>query len=379
MAIRPWINGLSLYTGNGGLEAALHLVLPGYRTICAVERQAYAAAAFVGWLEKAGLGACPVWDDAATFDPIPWRGLVDIVSAGFPCQPYSAAGKGLRESDPRDGWPHVFRTVRALMPPIFWGENVAAIVTRGRHSFKSDLESLGYRVAARIGSAAEVGAPHLRERLFILGTLADGNGSWKPQPQGSQPESGGRSGHGRELADSRRLPSFAGPERPRRETGTDADRGYAGAIMADTARHGRPEPEGQQGRSHASFGGSGILADSGGRPDDKRPDVQGRRQEGGTSSCRAGQVGNPNGAELQGRPWKRRAVDITLAGWPWPAGRGAEQYAWEKPRLIESGMGRTTHGVGARNEQLLNLGNGVVPVAGALAFVALWQELMACE
>lgn len=213
------INGLALYTGNGGLEAALHLVLPGYRTVCAVERQAYAAAAFVEWLEKARLGACPVWDDATTFDPLPWRGLVDIVSAGFPCQPYSGAGKGLRESDPRDGWPHVFRTVRALMPPIFWGENVATIITMGRHSFKSDLESLGYRVAAGIYSAAEVGAPHLRERLFILGTLAD------------------------------------------------------------SARVGRPEPEGQQGRSHASFSGSG-LGDADCLRRDRRPDVTGGDRKG---------------------------------------------------------------------------------------------------
>ena len=63
--------------------------------------------------------------------------------------------------------------------------------------------------------------------------------------------------------------------------------------------------------------------------------------------------------------------------WPWPAGRGVEQYAWEKPRLVESGMGGTAHGVGSRAEQLLCLGNGVVPVAGALAFVALWRELNA--
>lgn len=343
------INGLALYTGNGGLEAALHLVLPGYRTVCAVERQAYAAAAFVEWLEKAGLGACPVWDDATTFDPLPWRGLVDIISAGFPCQPYSGAGKGLRESDPRDGWPHVFRTVRALMPPIFWGENVATIITRGRHSFKSDLESLGYRVAAGIYSAAEVGAPHLRERLFILGTLADSARLGRPE--------------------------------------------------------GRPEPEGQQGRSHASFSGSG-LGDADGLGRDRRPDVQGRRQEGGTSSCRTShvghadnsaerpglcperaqgigggrscdagrQVGNPDGAGLE-RVGHERAASDGRYQWPWPAGRGAEQYAWEKPRLAESGLGRTTHGVGARNEQLLCLGNGVVPVAGALAFVSLWEKL----
>ncbi|MDR3361860.1 MAG: hypothetical protein LBO64_03330 [Desulfovibrio sp.] len=71
------IYGLALCAGGGGLELGLHLVMPGlYRTVCAVERQAYAAACLVAFMEKTGMGACPVWDDVATFDPRPWRGII---------------------------------------------------------------------------------------------------------------------------------------------------------------------------------------------------------------------------------------------------------------------------------------------------------------
>jgi len=61
--------------------------------------------------------------------------------------------------------------------------------------------------------------------------------------------------------------------------------------------------------------------------------------------------------------------------WPWPAGRGAEQYAWEQPRIIKSSLGGTDHGMASRNEQLYMLGNGVVCVVAAMAFVALWERL----
>ena len=251
------MNGLALCTGSGGLEAALHILFPEYRAVCAVERQAYAAASFVAWLEKTGLGACPVWDDVTTFDPMPWCGLVDILTAGYPCQPFSNAGKRQGENDPRHLWPFIFRHIRALMPPFVFCENVAAHLTRGFDAVRGNLERIGYKVAAGIFSAAEVGAPHLRERLFILG-----------------------------------------------------------------------------------------------------------------------QLGNAVGSRREGQGTGRSTGDGCFA-WPWPAGRGAEQYAWEKPRLVKSGMGGTAHGVGARSEQLICLGNGVVPVAGALAFVALWRELNA--
>lgn len=84
--------GLSLCSGAGGLDLGLHLALSGYRTVGHVERDAYAAAILVARMEDAALDCAPVWDDVATFDGRPWRGAVDIVTAGYPCQPFSVAG-----------------------------------------------------------------------------------------------------------------------------------------------------------------------------------------------------------------------------------------------------------------------------------------------
>ena len=92
--------GLSLCSGAGGIDLGLTLALPGYRAVGHVERETYAAATLVARMEDAALDHAPLWDDIATFDGKPWRGAVDIVSAGYPCQPFSVAGKRRGADDP---------------------------------------------------------------------------------------------------------------------------------------------------------------------------------------------------------------------------------------------------------------------------------------
>ena len=96
--------------------------LPGYRTVGHVERETYAAAILVARMEDAALDPAPVWDDVATFDGRPWRGAVDIVTAGYPCQPFSVAGKRRGADDPRHLWPHVARIVGEVEPPFVFLE-----------------------------------------------------------------------------------------------------------------------------------------------------------------------------------------------------------------------------------------------------------------
>ena len=355
------MNGLALYSGCGGLELGLHLALKKYRTVCAVERQAYAAASFLSWMEKTGMGACPVWDDVATFDPLPWRECVDIISAGFPCQPYSNAGKGLGELDPRDGWPHVIRVVRGIMPAVVFFENVPALLARGYDRVKRNLEGIGYTVAERIFSAAEVGAPHLRERLFILGILEiakhDGCQEWHPE---------------RGWADPALLPS----------AGTLADATRIGWPQgrAERAFQWRQPEVAECGSRLANTGSMPVgetMGHSEGQPEwaGLRPRRTGRIRRGRSGDAGSEELGNALSARHEGQRNGRPTGDGRFA-WPWPAGRGSEQYPWEEPRLVESGVGRAAYGLDTRNEQLLGLGNGVVPMAAAMAFVSLWREIV---
>ena len=169
------MNGLALCAGAGGLELGLYLAEPGYRTVGWVEREARAAATLVARMADAAVGDAPVWDDVATFDGGRWRGCVDIVSAGFPCQPFSVAGQQRGIEDERHLWPDVARVIGEVCPAWVLLENVPGLATTiapdGRSALETvhdDLRGMGYEVAWDEFSAAEVGATHLRERLFIV-------------------------------------------------------------------------------------------------------------------------------------------------------------------------------------------------------------------
>jgi DNA (cytosine-5)-methyltransferase 1 len=133
-----------------------------------VERETFAAATLVARMEDASLDQAVVWDDVGTFDGRPWRGAVDIVTAGYPCQPFSVAGKRRGADDPRPLWPHVARIIGEIKPPFVFLENVAHHLRLGFPEVASGLVGMGYRLAAGLFTASEVGAPHKRERLFIL-------------------------------------------------------------------------------------------------------------------------------------------------------------------------------------------------------------------
>lgn len=169
MDIRPF-NVLSLCSGAGGLDHGLRLAVPSARAVCYVEIEAYACEVLATRMEEKLLHPAPIWSNIKTFDGKRWRGLVDCVIGGYPCQPFSAAGRRLGEHDPRHLWPYVARIVEDIDPDYCFFENVEGHVNIGFEQVKSELERLCYRVEAGLFSAAEVGASHLRKRLFILGT-----------------------------------------------------------------------------------------------------------------------------------------------------------------------------------------------------------------
>ena len=160
---------LHLFAGAGG--GILGGLLLGHTPVCAVEIDAYcrkvlAARQADGWLPE-----FPIYEDVRQFDGKPWRGRVDVVAGGFPCQPWSTAGKRKGTDDPRHLWPEMARIVKEVRPRYVFAKNVQLDAMREPWR---DLRGLGYRVPpALCVAASDVGAPHLRKRWWLLATDAD--------------------------------------------------------------------------------------------------------------------------------------------------------------------------------------------------------------
>jgi DNA (cytosine-5)-methyltransferase 1 len=165
---QPAFNVLSLATGVAGLDLGIRLAVPSARLVCAVEIEAYACEVLASRMAAGDLDEAPIWTDLRTFDGRPWRGVVDLLSAGYPCQPFSVAGKMRGADDPRHLWPHVARVIRECEPPLVFLENVANHLNIGFREVRAELQGMGYRVEAGLFEACEAGAPHHRRRLYAL-------------------------------------------------------------------------------------------------------------------------------------------------------------------------------------------------------------------
>jgi len=159
---------LSLCSGVGGIELGFKLAVPKSRTVGYIENEAFACAILEARMQDKTLDEAPIWTDLKTFDGRAWRGKVDCLTGGYPCQPFSVAGKKLGEKDPRHLWPEIKRLITEIEPPICFFENVGGHLRLGFEQVANDLSELGYKVKAGLFTAQEVGAPHKRERLFIL-------------------------------------------------------------------------------------------------------------------------------------------------------------------------------------------------------------------
>jgi DNA (cytosine-5)-methyltransferase 1 len=160
------MNELALFAGAGG--GILGGKLLGWRTVCAVEREPYAASVLVARQNDGFLPPFPIWDDVCTFDGRPWRGRVDVVSGGFPCQDISAAGKGAGIDGARSGlWKEMARIVGQVGPRYVFIENSPMLRTRGLHVVLKDLAEMGYDARWGVLGAVDAGAPHKRDRMWI--------------------------------------------------------------------------------------------------------------------------------------------------------------------------------------------------------------------
>jgi DNA (cytosine-5)-methyltransferase 1 len=158
---------LALFAGAGG--GILGGKLLGWQTVCAVEWEPYAACVLAARQNDGLLPPFPIWDDIQTFDGRPWRGIVDVVSGGFPCQDISVAGKGDGLDGERSGmWHQMARVVGEIRPSFVFVENSPMLTSRGGTRVIADLAALGYDTRWTVMGAADVGAPHQRDRFWLL-------------------------------------------------------------------------------------------------------------------------------------------------------------------------------------------------------------------
>jgi DNA (cytosine-5)-methyltransferase 1 len=161
------MNELHLFAGAGG--GILGGMLLGHTCVCAVEIEPYPRSVLLQRQRDGILPWFPIWDDVCTFDGRPWRGLVDVVCGGFPCQDISAAGKGAGITGERSGlWSEMARIIGEVRPRYAFVENSPMLTVRGLGVVLGDLAAMGYDARWGVLGAVDAGAPHKRERIWIV-------------------------------------------------------------------------------------------------------------------------------------------------------------------------------------------------------------------
>ena len=168
------MNHLSMFTGYGGFDLGLRLANLQIRTVMYVEWERYPQEIIKARIKDGTLDDAPIWADISTLDGSQLRGVVDICTAGFPCQPHSVAGKGQGAGDDRNLWPDTARIIGEVRPRYVLLENVPGIIAnRYIGTVLGSLSELGYDTEWGIVSAAEAGALHLRKRWWCLAHKMD--------------------------------------------------------------------------------------------------------------------------------------------------------------------------------------------------------------
>lgn len=411
---------LSLCTGMRGLERGIERAIGPVRTIAFLEIEAFVVENLVQQMEQGVLAPTPIWSNLKTFDWESFHGKVHGITGGYPCQPFSVAGKQLGTEDPRHLWPYIKEGIRAVRPVWCFFENVPGHLNIGYREVRSDLEQLGYAVEEDIFSAEEVGAPHQRKRLFILavGNSYRQHRRKQQQLQGSDREKTRNklSGGGQEMDDT----SSNGPE-SEHEISTGWDRPeYAGEERLANAnnsgertRSGETESksekiEGEEQREewnevqrermrsessnessgdklantkHDGYASSeigGSVEERGGVPSGKKDGEQSERCSqsgvGLADSCGKGHKGSKRGRSLSEQE-KTSPESTSEYGEVnrWPARPNEQQYEWEAPR-VESSVGYAINGYNFREDLLRMAGNGVVEQTAELAFRTLLKK-----
>ncbi|MCQ0090925.1 DNA cytosine methyltransferase [Roseovarius sp. M141] len=390
MVSRPR-HGLSLCAGGGGLDLGLMLAEPGYHTRAFVEWEEWPRAVLIAAQRAGYFAPAPIWDDLRSFDARPLRGAFDTVLAGYPCQPFSAAGKRGGADDPRHLWPEVARVIRECRPAWVFLENVPGHVSLGLETVLRELWEMGYTPAAGLFSAAEVGAPHQRLRIFILAHTDEPASRHCPLQSGGEQRfhpQGGSAGAGHhQLVDAEGDGRSEGWARPELWLGRDASPASAGGTMADAGggRSGRPatRQDQQPGRAQAECAGAAMANTGGaeleGQQSRQHHAVRWQVPDGYPALSRGTGLHPPGPGDpaawavLAARPDLAPALGFNdCLAW---AGRIAADPESPGAAAAQSALRRMADGLAHRARALRLLGNGVHPLAAAHA----WRSLAAAH
>lgn len=170
------MNELALFAGAGGGLLASKLL--GWSTVCAVEIEPYCRKVLIQRQKDKILERFPIWDDVRTFDGKPWKGIIDVISGGFPCQDISKAGKGAGIEGKQSGlWKEFARIIREVRPSFVFVENAPALLLRGMGVVLGDLAASGYDARWDCFPASAFNADHIRDRIWIVAHAVPGG--WK--------------------------------------------------------------------------------------------------------------------------------------------------------------------------------------------------------
>ena len=300
------LNELALFAGAGGGILGGHLL--GWRTVCAVEYDCYAASVLLQRQNDGILQPFPIWDDVRTFDGKPWRGVVDVVSGGFPCQDISAAGKGAGINGIQSGlWSEMARIIGEILPEYVFVENSPLLTSRGLGSVLGDLAAMGYDAEWGVLGAFHAGAPHKRDRIWIVGNSRC----------------------------------------DRWDKGRDDNREHVGSVIA-------PDGEHPGTMAHAES----ICSRSGLRQDGQEQN----RNQFGNGSCH---VPDTNAKHVYDTGFRAGTISQQqTATVPGVLSEKRTSTWW----TTEPDMGRVAHGVASRVDRLKAIGNGQVPAVAELAW-----------
>jgi len=360
------MNELALFAGAGGGILGGHLL--GWQTVCAVEWEQYPASVLCARQNDGILPTFPIWDDIQTFDGKPWRGIVDVVSGGFPCQDISAAGGGAGIEGERSGmWREMARVVHEVRPKYVFVENSPMLTSRGLGTVLGDLATMGFDAKWGVLSAADVGAPHKRDRIWILARQRDNishtDDNWL---RWGQQWTKSIEKETRELANTR---CELWDEGNSGHLDTQEEIGTSSPILNQSGGQGCGEDQVANANGITSkIRGNDFANEANGGKRNNNIARSRSNDRGQFDTEKNGKMANPSNKRLQGHGNKRindKSIEQTRLAWFGADGGGSD---WWK---TEPNVGRVADGVAARMDRLKAIGNGQVSLVASTAWKIL--------